>query len=519
MLLALSLVSCGGQSDSGNRVFRYNLPNNITSLDPAFARDKNNIWAVDHLFSTLVQFDDDMKIVPDIAKKWSISDDGRRYVFHLRNDVYFHENEVTGQKRRVVSADVVYSLSRLLSDTLNSPGSWVLSGKVRHEAPFATPNDSVFVLHLEKAFPPMLGILTMQYCSVVPHEIVEHYGRDFRRHAIGTGLFKLAAWKENQGLFLSINHQYHFPVNTNLEGVEVSFISDRKTVLLEMLSGGLHFQSGMDPAYKAILLNNQGNLLDRHQDKLKIIKSPYLNTEYLGINLALADKQDHPLSDLALRKALNYGLNKKRMMASLRYNFGVPAQQGFIPKGMYAYDKDLKGYSYDQDSAIHYLKASSYDGQEIILHTNGDYVDLCLYAARQWQNIGINVRVELLESSLLREMMRKGEVVFFRASWIGDYPDDETFLTVFHGEKPAPPNYTRFHKPSFDSLYDHALETSDPRMRRVIYRQMDSIIVENAPVVFLYYDETLLLSSSAVEGISRNAFNLMRLDSIRLTQD
>lgn len=519
LLCVFLTLSCSLDNQKERPFFRYNVPNNITSLDPAFAKSKNNIWAVNHLYSTLVQFDDRMNIVPGIAHSWAISNEGLDYTFHLRDSVLFHPDKAFGdQPRWLIASDVVYSLKRLQDSKVNSPGSWVLSGRLNDEHPFSVLNDSTLVIHLKEPFPAMLGILTMQYCSVVAKEVVEMYGDDFRKHPIGTGPFEFVVWNENQKMILKRFDGYHDSQSHQIEGIEISFMTDRKTGLIELLTGNLDFQSGMDPSFQAILFDEKDQIKSEYRSRIKLIKSPYLNTEYLGINLNKAKEEGSILADVNFRKALNYGLNKEAMLESLRSSFGRPANDGFIPFGMASYKDEERGYKYNEDKAREYLTLSNYDSKKelITLFTNKDYVDLCLYAAKMWQKLGINVEVELLESSLLREMTRKGEVMFFRGSWIGDYPDDETFLTVFEGHNPAPPNYTRFSNGGFDSLYYVALNTPNPEARSELYRNMDSIIIDQAPVVFLFYDETLLLTSTRTEGISKNAFNLLRTDSLKL---
>lgn len=520
-LVLLICSSCSPENKEQDIIsFHYNISNKVTSLDPAFARNRDNIWVVDHLYSTLVQFDDDMHIVPDLAKKWEIDPLGLTYTFTLREGVTFHEHTAYSEPKTVTAADVAYSLGRLIDTTVNSPGSWVLKGKLRDTDPFETPNDSTFILHLNKPFPPMLGILTMQYCSVLNDEFVAYHNGKIRDQASGTGPFQLAAWKEDQGLFLKKNAKYHFQNASNLENVRISFISDRKTALMDLLSGHLDLVVGMDPSFKAILLDKNGLVQKQHRHRIKMIKSPFLNTEYLGINLEKAKMENSPLADRRFRQALNYGLDKELMMSSLRSGVGKPALQGFIPFGMIGHDSEAHGFAYDPKKARQLLDSTDYfpEATTLKLQVNSDYLDLCLFAASQWQKLGVNVEVELIESSLLRQMMRNGASTFFRASWIGDYPDEETFLTVFYGSNPAPPNYTRFHNAHFDSLYEHALRLNEPEDRLSIYRQMDSTLIAEAPVIFLYYDESLMLSTTGVSGISTNAFNLLRLDSIRQRQ-
>ena len=515
-LLILTIVSCS-EAPTTSRVFHYNQPNNITNLDPAFARSLNNIWAVDHLFSTLVRLDEHGRIVPDLAKSWEVSQDGLIYTFHLETDVAYHHQRGGTHFPKLNAKDVVYSFSRIIDPDVGSPGSWIFKGKVDQDRPFEALDDSTFSLRLIAPFPPMLGILTMKYCSILPAAIEEVEGHDLRTQPVGSGPFKLINWQENQGLFLE-PHEGYFKadeVNGNLEGVRVSFIRDRKTALLELISGKIDFISGYDQTYRATVLDEEGKVYEKLAGQVVLSKTPFLNTEYLGINLEKAKNEGHPLANRALRQALNYGIDRDLMLTAIKGGVGVPANSGFLANGMDIFEAG-KGYTYDKVKAKELVNTSQYDGREFTLYTNKDYLDLCLFASRQWKDIGVNVRVELVESSLLRDMIRKGQIVFFRASWIADYPDPESFFTVFFGDNPAPPNYTRFRNADVDRLYKMALETTDHNHRKSLYQSIDSIIIEEAPVIFLYYDQTFHLMNRNIEGLKVNAFNVPDLRNIRM---
>jgi peptide/nickel transport system substrate-binding protein len=123
--------------------------------------------------------------------------------------------------------------------------------------------------------------------------------------------------------------------------------------------------------------------------------------------------------------------------------------------------------------------------------------------------------VEILQPSLLRDQMLKGNAPFFRGSWIADYPDAESFLSVFYGNMTAPPNYTRFGNAQFDSLYVASLLESDEAKRFAMYQAMDRIIIEEAPIVPLYYDEVLRFVRTGVTGLEPNAMNLLDLRRVK----
>ncbi len=519
-------LACGndGPDKSHLKVFHYNQPNAVTSLDPAFARSQNNIWAIDHLYNALVQLDDTLNVRPCLAKTWDLSDDGLTYIFHLRDDVYFHDDEAfpDGKGRKLVAEDVVYSLKRILDKNVGSPGGWIFKGKIAEEMAFSAANDSTFVLRLKSPFRPMMGILTMQYCSVVPREAVEHYGKTFREHPVGTGPFQFKRWMENQALFLKKNDNYFEKENgtslPKVDGIRLSFINDRKTAYLELMNGRIDFMSGLDASFVNELLTPDGELQYNLREQLQFLKSPYLNMEYLGMNMA-SDDPNNPLRIKEVRQALNYGIDRELMLRTMRNNVGKAANSGFTPRGLPSHDPEVvKGYTYDPDKANQLLADAGFpNGEglpEIKLMTNKDYEDLCTFCARQWEDLGITVKVDILESGTLREMMSKGQANFFRASWIADYPDPETFVTMFYGKHPAPPNYTQFKNAALDELYEAALLENDDAKRKAMYQEMDRILIEEAPVVFLFYDETAVFARRSVEGLSRNAVNLLKVKGL-----
>jgi oligopeptide transport system substrate-binding protein len=527
LLLPILLAACGRGPDAPETrvAFRYNQHNPITSLDPAFARTQNNIWAVESLFNGLVQLDDSLRVQPAIALRWTVSDDALLYTFVLRPDVFFHDDEAFpgGQGRRVVASDVVYSFARLLDADWPKPGSWIFQDRVAADTPFLARNDSTFELRLRRPFQPMLQILTMQYASIVPREAVERYGRDFRRHPVGTGPFRFKIWKENQGLVVVRNPRY-FEIDGEgrrlpyLDAVKTTFISDRKTAFLEFRKGRLDYLFGLESSYINELLTSEGELRPELDGAISFQKNPYLNTEYFGVRLDSAP--GGPLQLKKVRQALNFGFDRAMMLRTLRNDVGRPATSGFAPRGLPSFDDGaVPGYRYDPARAARLLAEAGFPRgrglPEIVLLCNQDYLDLATFVVRQWDDLGLRVRIELTETALLRERMRNGQAPFFRASWIADYPDAESFLTCFYSKNGVPPNYTGFRHAGFDALYEASLREIDPEKRYALYRDMDRILIDEAPVVFLFYDETAQFSSPRFTGLPRNALSLLSLKRVR----
>ena len=601
LLIALILFSCGNKnSDNENlKIFKYNESAGILTLDPIYAKDLPHIWACNQIFNGLVAFDDEMNIIPAIAKSWNISDDGMTYTFILRDDVYFHEDEcffkTTDNRQRttdivqdvlatqqlsnsatrcVRAQDFVYSFNRVLDRKLNSSGSWIFAnverrqqttdnGQQTFEYAFAAVNDTVLEIKLSQPFPAFLGILSMTYASVVPQEAVEYYGTEFGRHPVGTGPFKFQYWKEGVKLVFRKNPIYFETVEDTktqrhkdakvgfeslslcdsatlrlpyLDAVSISFLIDKQVAFMEFIKGKFHFMSGIDARYKDELLTRDGQLRDEYQDEIYLIREPYLNTEYLAFFLGDDDTLGKDRS-LALRQAVSYSIDREKMLRYLRNGIGTPGNQGIIPAGLPGF-KDYKttrlqdyklvdslscglvdfniGYPYNPKKAEQLLKDNALVGYELKLYTTQDYIDIAKFVQSALTEVGLNCKVEEMMPAALREKRANGNLPFFRSSWVADYPDAENYLSLFttNNFTPQGPNYTHYSNEKFDALYQKSLTCNDLQERAKIYHEMDSLMMAEAPVVILFYDEVLRFVNKNVEGLGSNPTNMLDLKKV-----
>lgn len=532
LIVSVLFFSCGRVSDNGKMVFRYNQPEGIPSLDPAFAKNQAIIWAVRQLYNTLVEPDSLLNIVPSLAKSWEVSADRRVYTFHLRTDVYFHDSEVfpNGRGRKMTAQDVVFSLKRVMEPATASPGAWIFNDKVDPAAGFTAPDDSTFVLTLLRPFHPIMGILSMQYCSIVPHEAVEKYGKDFRKHPCGTGPFIFHFWDEGQALILHKNNHYFERDGAGhplpyLDAVKVSFVDSKGTEFLLFRQGQLDFINDIEASFKDEVLTKQGALKKEWEGKIALMKAPYLNTEYFGIVMdpAKPGVASSPLRDLKIRQAINYGFDRTKMMTYLRNSIGHAATSGFIPAGLPSFDSvNVKGYTYNPAKARQLLQEAGYPAGKglppIKLVSIPIYADLADYVAHQLQETGIPIQVEIVQKGTLMDQVAKSAVPFFRGSWIADYPDAESYLAMFYSKNPSPPNYTRYSNPAFDALYEKAIQETDDSLRYQLYQQMDQIVIRDAPVVPLFYDMSVRFRQPNVSGLTGNGLNLLELRRVRVVQ-
>lgn len=528
----LLIASCHSKKEKSRSVFRYNEANGIATLDPAFAKNQSIIWAVHQLYNTLVETDTALHIVSSLALRWDISKDRKTYTFHLRQDVFFHPNPAfaSGMGRKMTAADVAFSFRRIMDPATASSGAWIFNGRVDSLAPFAAIDDSTFQLKLQRPFNPILGILTMQYCSIVPKEAVEKYGKDFRRNPCGTGPFILKDWEEGLALTMLKNEHYFEKDNSGrrlpyLDAIKINFYDSKASEFLNFRQGKLDFINDIDPSFKDEVLTKNGELKPAWKDKTVLQKHAYLNTEYIGI---LADTtnpllQNNPVRLRQLRQAINYAIDKPRMVQYLRNSIGFPATAGFSPPGLPSFDTAVHGYTYQPVKAKQLLAEAGFkDGKNlpvIKLQTIPIYADLGSYVASQLAEAGIPVQVEVMQRSLLLEQISKSSALFFRANWFADYPDAENYFTLFYSKNPAPPNYTRYSNAAYDALYEKALAETNESVRYQLYHQMDRQVIADAPVVPLWYDMVIHLVQLRVKGFDANALNLLELRRVKVNQN
>jgi len=527
----LMIISCKGKDDNDSKkVFNINLDQNVTSLDPAFARNQNAIWMINQIFNGLVQVDSALNPIPCIAKTWQMSKDGLTYTFNLRNDVYFQDDPLFkgGKGRKVVADDFAYSFYRLIDPKVASSGGWIFSDKVKDASGFKALNDSTFQITLLKPFPAFMQLLTAQYCSVVPKEVVEHYGKDFRNHPVGTGPFKFKYWKEDEILVLLKNENYwekdgdvRLPY---LDAVKVTFITDKQSAFMNFLKKELDFFNSVDGSYRDDILTKSGKMTSKYKGKFQLIKGPYLCTEYVGILVDTSKTivQNSPLRFRKVRQAINYGIDKPKLIKYLRNSVGVPATAGFIPKGMPGFDSTrVKGYDYNPALAAKLLAEAGFPNgkgmPEVTISTSTTYKDLIEFIQGELSNLGIKAKVDVSPSASLRDMMAKNEVNFFRGSWIADYPDGENYLSVFYSKNRVPfgPNYTGYFNDEFDKLFEQSYFESDAKKRYELYYKMDNMVMENASVVPILYDQSVVMLQNNISGYPINPLSLMILKRVK----
>ncbi|MGD0355079.1 MAG: peptide ABC transporter substrate-binding protein [Dehalococcoidia bacterium] len=482
------------------------------TLDPAISSEMASQIYILHIFSGLVRFDSDLKPVPDIADHWNISDDGKTYTFYLRNDVKFHDG------RPLTAQDFKFSLERAcnpatgsqtastyLNDIVGAPE--MISGKADNLSGVTIVDDYTLKITIDAPKAYFLSKLAYPTAFAVDKKNVES-GPNWWKKPVGTGPYKLTKWDEGSLILLQPNEYYYGE-------------KGKVNVAFNLLSGmpmSLYETGKIDvvDVYK----NNIDRAMDKEgpfYDQLHIY--PEFSLQYIGFNTSKP-----PFDDVYVRQAFCYAVNKDRIVSVLQKNM-VAAAGGIIPPGMPGYNKDVKGLNYDPDKARELLAKSKYGSADklppitMTMPGTGANVDDFIGAILlDWkQNLGVTVNVRLLDPLVFNyHLFDEGDEIY-TLGWIADYPDPEDFLnTLFYTGSQW--NNSHYSNKDLDALLDRAAVDMDQNERTTLYQQAEQLVVDQAPVLPLWFSKNYILVNPRVHGFDIDPLGVPHLNLVTLGQ-
>ena len=222
-------------------------------------------------------------------------------------------------------------------------------------------------------------------------------------------------------------------------------------------------------------------------------------------------------SDVHFRKAISFAIDRKKLLFYLRNSIGIPANKGFVPAGLNSFYVKEGTDLYNPSLSKKHLDSSGYllsNPSTIILSTVPTYASLGSFIVSELKKIGIDSRVDVVQKSVLLEQMSSGNVLFFRGSWIADYPDPINYFSVLYGKNPSPPNYTRFKNEAYDLLFESAQSELSHSKRDSLYNMMETIIHEEVPLIPLWYDQVLHFYQNNLINMMPNPLNMLELKKV-----
>ncbi len=503
------------EKDKFGGTFKGRLASDPPTLDPAYITDTTSGQVAEHIFDGLVQYNEEMEIVGNLAKDWKVSEDGLVWTFNLHDNIKFHNG------REMTADDFVYSFTRIVDPETASPRAWIFDqvkgvkefrdGKADTVEGFKAVDTTTFQITLSEAFTPFMIMLTMNNAYVVPKEEVERYGEDFTTHPVGTGAFQFVEWMHDDHVTLDVNEDY-FAGRPYLDKVNFRIIPDDSAAFSEYEQGNIHDLAAIPEGQLERVLNT-----DEFKDEL--IRKGRLGLYYVGMNT-----QKEPFTDKKVRQAINHAINKQ-MIADVLKHGTVTAAKGILPPGIPDYNQEeITGLEYDLDKAKALMSDAGYsDGypNEIELAYNTDKGHQMIAEAVQadLKKIGINVKLVNMDWGVYITKVDNGDTQMYRMGWIGD-PDPDSFLYVLLNSANFGPggNASFFSNAEFDRLTNEARTLPNGPERMEKYQKAEQIALDEAPWVPLYYYNNLILRKPYVKGYRVNASGVMSYTNVWLSE-
>jgi ABC-type transport system substrate-binding protein len=494
------------------QVLRLAATDDVPTLDPAAGYDTASWTFEQMIFDTLVRYgDDNVTIVPDLATRWEVNPEATLFTFHLRRDAAFTNG------RTVTSADFKYAIERVLNRATRSKGmeyyreiagaSEFADGHARSVIGIVTPDPWTIIFHLAGPDPIFVQKLAMPFAAAVPREVVERWGDDFSGHVVGSGPFMLREWRGGQRIVLVKNPHYFVHGLPRLDAVEMQIGVNDELEWFKFEAGEIDV-AAIPPADFSYVMKTP-------RLKALTLRMVTLATDYLGMNCQMP-----PFDDVRVRRALNYAIDKRKLIAVLNGR-GVVAR-GVLPPGLPGYDPDVQGYEYDPAEARRLLEAAGVgSGLSPILWMRADQTEMMIGQSIQQDLalVGVNVVLKPVAWGPLLEAVRQPKTVeLVSLGWEADFPDPENFLEVlFARDQWGANNDTFYDNPAVDLLLREAAPISDTSKRYALYQQAEKLIIANAPWVFLYHPVTYVIRQPWVHGYELNPIRPTRWEKVWLS--
>lgn len=537
------LVAVGGPKYGGT--FRFMSTERVSSLLPAEIRDVYSHRVASQVFENLLRVHPQtLEVQPLLAEKWEVSDDGKKYTFYLRTEVYFHDNPcfsgTTGKE--MTAEDVKFSLEFACSGLAENEASSLLIPHIKGAKRFnkATKktwknqsiggiqviNSRIVEIELTEPFVNFDKILTHPSLAIFPREAYEHYGKSLRRHPVGTGPFLLADWNAD-GLALERNPRYwrrdkHGNQLPFLDGIQLSYARDKREELLS-------FRQQKTDLVLDIPVDEIDYVLGSLEDaqaglnvKHKLDAKSSLSLNYFAFRL-----DQKPFDAIAVRRAFLHAIDRERLVNDFLKGEGYPMNNGFVPD-MQAYpSSEVTGYAFDPVRAQALLAEAGYPNGagfpsiEVYVAAKAGSMthQLARGVVKQLnEHLNLQLTIKLCSYEEHKKALRSGKALFWRNGWIADYPDPENFLDLFYGESVlndgSKANSIQFNHPVFNRQFEASWREKDQKKRMDLLRKCDQLVMDEAIVIPITNDDFFTMIQSKFKDFSSSPMEVIDFSCI-----
>ncbi|WP_343747295.1 ABC transporter substrate-binding protein [Fluviicola sp.] len=537
-----NLKAIGGARYGGE--FRFMSSEKIEALFPLQATTIYTQRITSQIFDPILRLDaSGSKVIPSVAESFTVSPDGKSYTLSIRKGIYFHPDEcLDGEGRELTAEDVKFTLDMSCSGLAINDVSFMLHDRVVGAAAYndATKKqlkpggvsgiqvvDKYKVrINLVEAFAGFDKLLTYSGFGVFPKEAYDFYKNEIRKHPVGTGPFMLEA-HSSKGLKLKRNPHYWAKDQFGnqlpfLAGIELSYTKNKRSELIAFRERKIDLVLEIPTEEVDNILGSLKEAQEGKTVKHKVDSKQSFSVTFLGMS------QRNPIfKDVRVRKAFNHAINRVDLVNHTLLGEGYPVLNGFIPNTEFFPANRVKGPEYNVAKAKSLLAQAGFPNGEgfpvmtIYVSGNADAANHSLakgIAAQLKQNLGISVLVELVDFDKRNQYVKSGKAILWISGWIADYPDGESFLSLFYGKYANMDsefmNPFKYRSSTFDNLYERLNKEQNPQKRTDIMVECDQQLVNDAVVIPLINDDFITMINSRVRNFKTNSLENLDFSSI-----
>lgn len=541
----------GGRFYGG--VLRLNETEYIKSLYPPSITDAFSFRVASQIYEGLFKFDQgDLSLKKTLVEDYTIDTTGTIYTFKLRKGIMFHDDPCfpDGKGRELKASDVKYCFSQLCIQSINNQGFVVFKNLLKGADKFYTSSvngkeplfdieglkvidDYTIQIELLRPSSIFLYDLARPFTLIYPKEAKEKYGLEMRAKAVGTGPFMLSHVEEDLVIILKKNPNYYGVDQFGnklpfLEAIDIKFIREKKSELYEFKKGNLDMIYRLPAEHVAEILESTKSGGANEYSAYQLQQTPEMATQFYTFN-----NKGKVFSNKNLRKAISFAIDRQKIFDLVLNREGFsPGYQGIVPPAFKEYPVDsVEGYTFNLDSAKYYLARAGYaEGRgfpPVTLELNSDgerNSNVAIEVVRQLkEHLNISIEMKVIPFSQLVENIITGKSEFYRIGWLADFPNPENFLSLFYGKDvPANigeksfPNFSRYTNAKYDEYFEKALSMRTPEEATPYFFQAEKILIDDAPVVVLWYDMGLRLLQPQVRNFPNNAIQFRDYSEVYL---
>ena len=476
------------------------------SLDPHAVTAVNDFRVLVNVYDGLTRYrDGTLEVEPSLAESWEISEDGKTYTFRLREGVTFHDGSPFNAEAVKFNFDRMLDENHPFHDTGPFPLAFFFSAVDEVKA----VDDLTVEFTLSEPYAPFLSNLAYPTGLIVSPAAVEQHGAEFGRNPSGTGAYRFEEWQSNSRVVVTRNEDY-WDGAPPLEAVIYRPITDANTRIAEMLSGGLDVMVEVPPDSLRQF---------RDDDAFAVHEQAGPHVWFLILNL-----KEGPFADQKIRQAANYAIDKEAIVNDILQGTAEVAAGPTPPAFAWAYNEELEPYPHDPDKARALLEEAGYDGETLTFYvTEGgsgmlDPITMGTAIQADLEAVGMDVEIETYEWNTFLGQVNpglEGKADMAEMAWMTNDPDTLPFLTLRSQAFPSEGGFNSgyYSNETVDDLLTRARAETDQDERAKLYKEMQEIVREDAPWVFVANWKQNAVTGANVEGFKlQPSFFLMLQD-------